>query len=52
MSVLLTNALDQLLGGYPSITALEEAATAEAKEEAAKKEAKRGGDATRSAAAA
>ncbi len=47
-------ALDQLLGGYPAITALEEAAAekAEAEEEAAKKEAKRGGNATKAGAAA
>jgi hypothetical protein len=40
-------ALDQLLGGYPAITALEEAVAAKekAKEDAAKKEAKRGGGA-------
>lgn len=39
-------ALDHLLGGYPAIVAQEEAAatSAEAKEKAAKKEAKRGGD--------
>lgn len=45
-------ALDQLLGGYPAITALEDAAAAkaEAEEEAAKKEAKRGGRTTAGAA--
>jgi hypothetical protein len=46
-------ALDQLLCGYPAITALDEAVAekAEAEEEAAKKEAKRGGSATKSGAA-
>ena len=46
-------ALDQLLGGYPAITALEEAiaAKAEAEEQAAKKEAQRGGNATKAGAA-
>jgi len=47
-------ALDLLLGGYPAITRFEEAAAArtESQEQAAKKEAKRGGDAKRSKAAA
>lgn len=47
-------ALDLLLGGYPAITGFEEAAAAkaEAEGEAAEKEAKRGGDAKRSSAAA
>jgi hypothetical protein len=46
-------ALDQLLGGYPAITGLEDAvaAKAEAEEEAAKKEAQRGGNATKAGAA-
>jgi hypothetical protein len=46
-------ALDQLLGGYPAITASEEAvaAKAEAEEEATKKEAQRGGKPTKAGAA-
>lgn len=46
-------AIDQLLGGFPAITALEEgvAAKAEAEEQAAKKEAKGGGDGRKSGAA-
>lgn len=46
-------ALDQLLGGYPAITALEEAAAAkaEADEEAAKKETRHGGSTKAGAAA-
>jgi hypothetical protein len=46
-------ALDLLLGGYPAITRFEEAAVAkaEAEEEAARKEAKRGSDAKRTKAA-
>lgn len=47
-------ALDQLLGGYPAIVALEDAieTKVEAKGKAAKKEAKRGGDRTKAGTAA
>jgi hypothetical protein len=47
-------ALDQLLGGYPAITALEETAAANAagEKEAARKEAERGGDGRKTGAAA
>lgn len=47
-------ALDQLLGGYPAVTALQDAATvnAGAKHEATKKEAKRGGSRSKAGEAA